>query len=130
MAHLDSEEILLGELISGEQAFSSVAGVLSTDSFPRPEHKRIFQRMADLYDKGHRIDRITVANELMIHNELESVGGLTYLVGLDDKDELTIKRPPEVEQILFDVARRLNCTPEEAVQRFIDACAAMRWRPQ
>jgi replicative DNA helicase len=44
----------------------------------------IFRRMTDLQDRGETIDRITVANELMKFNELESVGGLTYLVELSD----------------------------------------------
>jgi replicative DNA helicase len=35
--------------------------------------------MHDLAERGERIDRITVANELMKQNQLESVDGLSYL---------------------------------------------------
>ena len=40
--------------------------------------------MAELYERGERIDRVTVANELMKHNQLKAVDGLSYLVSLDD----------------------------------------------
>ena len=40
--------------------------------------------MKDLYERGEKIDRITVANELMKFGELESCDGLSYLVSLDD----------------------------------------------
>ena len=37
-----------------------------------------------MIERGERIDRVTVANELMRFNELESCDGLSYLVSLDD----------------------------------------------
>jgi replicative DNA helicase len=40
--------------------------------------------MGELQDRGEKIDRITVANELMKFNELEACDGLTYIVSLDD----------------------------------------------
>ena len=40
--------------------------------------------MRDLADRGERIDRVTVANELMKQNQLESIDGFSYLVSLDD----------------------------------------------
>ena len=40
--------------------------------------------MGDLQERGEKIDRITVANELMKFNELEACDGLSYLVSLDD----------------------------------------------
>ena len=45
----------------------------------------IFRRMQDLEARGETIDRVTVANELMKNNELEEVGGLTYIVALCDE---------------------------------------------
>jgi replicative DNA helicase len=40
--------------------------------------------MLALSETGEKIDRITVANELMRRGQLESVDGITYLVSLDD----------------------------------------------
>ena len=40
--------------------------------------------MNDLYERGERIDRVSLAEELMRQNQLESCDGLSYLVSLDD----------------------------------------------
>jgi len=61
-----------------------LAGAVEPDDFSLEKHRRIFARMKDLYDRGERLDRVTVANELMKQGQLESVDGLGYLVSLDD----------------------------------------------
>jgi replicative DNA helicase len=40
--------------------------------------------MSDLHERGEKIDRVTLANELMKLGQLQSVDGLSYLVTLDD----------------------------------------------
>lgn len=80
----DSDEVLLGELLSGFQDFMTVSSALSGKDFPRPEHKLIWQSMKDLYERGEPINRVRVANELMKDNLLEVCGGLTYIVQLAD----------------------------------------------
>jgi replicative DNA helicase len=82
--NLDAERFVLGAILMDDSNFIQVAGILDTDDFSLEKHRRIFLRMRDLADRGERIDRVTVANELMKQNQLESVDGLTYLVSLDD----------------------------------------------
>ncbi len=67
-----------------DTAFVSVAGSVDADDFSLEGHRRIFTRMLDLSVRAEKIDRVTLANELMRYNQLESVGGLTYLISLDD----------------------------------------------
>jgi replicative DNA helicase len=83
-ANLDAERFVLGSIMMDDASFIPIAGTLEADDFSLEKHRRIFSRMAELYDRGERIDRVTVANELMKHNQLESVDGLSYLVSLDD----------------------------------------------
>ena len=64
--------------------YVQAAGALEADDFTLEKHRRIFRRMGELQERGEKIDRITVANELMKFNELEACDGLTYLVSLDD----------------------------------------------
>src|ERR1700759_5667648 len=82
--NLDAERFVLGAIMSSENAFLQVAGTLSADDFSLEKHKRIFLRMSDLHERGIKIDRVTVANELMKQGQLQSVDGLSYLVSLDD----------------------------------------------
>jgi replicative DNA helicase len=64
--------------------FIQVAGILEAYDFILEKHRRIFHRMAQLNERGERVDRVTLANELLRYNELESCDGLSYLVSLDD----------------------------------------------
>jgi replicative DNA helicase len=82
--NLDAERFVLGAVMSSENAFLQVAGTLTADDFSIEKHKRIFLRMADLHERGDKIDRVTLANELMRQGQLQSVDGLSYLVSLDD----------------------------------------------
>jgi replicative DNA helicase len=82
--NLDAERFVLGAVMSSDSAFLQVAGSLSADDFSLEKHKRIFLRMSELHERGVKIDRVTVANELMKQGQLQSVDGLSYLVSLDD----------------------------------------------
>ncbi len=82
--NLDAERFVLGAIMSNDNAFLQVAGTLAADDFNLEKHKRIFLRMGELHERGERIDRVTLANELMKHGQLQSVDGLSYLVSLDD----------------------------------------------
>ncbi len=64
--------------------YIQAAGTLEADDFSLEKHRRIFRRMGELQERGEKIDRVTVANELMKFNELEACDGLSYLVSLDD----------------------------------------------
>ncbi len=81
---IDSERFVLGSILLDGEAYVQVAGGLETSDFSLESHRRIFARMGDLHEQGEKIDRVTVANELMRRNQLESCGGLGYLVSLDD----------------------------------------------
>jgi replicative DNA helicase len=82
--NLDAERFVLGAIMSSDTAYLQVAGTLTPDDFSLEKHKRIFLRMGDLHERGEKIDRVTLANELMKQGQLQSVDGLSYLVSLDD----------------------------------------------
>jgi replicative DNA helicase len=82
--NLDAERFVLGSILMDDSQFVQVAGALEEEDFSLEKHRRIFHRMAQLSERGERIDRVTVANELLRYNELESCDGLSYLVSLDD----------------------------------------------
>lgn len=78
--NVDAERFVLGSIL--------LTGILPPeldgDVFAIEKHRRILKRMRDMAARGDGIDRVTVANELMKFNELESCDGLSYLVSLDD----------------------------------------------
>jgi replicative DNA helicase len=82
--NVDAERFVLGSILLDDNLYIQAAGALEVYDFSLEKHRRIFRRMGDLNERGERIDRITVANELMKFGELESCDGLGYLVSLDD----------------------------------------------
>src|SRR5271166_6832226 len=83
-SNIDAERFVLGSILLNDSLYIQAAGELQPDDFSLEKHRRIFSRMGELNERGERIDRVTVANELMRFNELESCDGLSYLVSLDD----------------------------------------------
>jgi len=83
-ANIDAERFVLGAILLDDSNFIGVAGVLDMEDFSLEKHRRIWLRMLDLGARGERIDRVTLANELMKHGQLESVDGLSYLIDLDN----------------------------------------------
>jgi replicative DNA helicase len=83
-SNIDAERLVLGSILLDDSSFIDVAGLLKLEDFCLEKHRRIYRRMLELHERGERIDRITIANELMRFNELEAVDGLSYLVSLDD----------------------------------------------
>ncbi len=82
-SNADAERLVLGSILIHQDTYFQVAGAIAPEDFSLEKHRRIFARMVDLYERGEKIDRLTVANELMKQGQLESVDGLTYLVSLD-----------------------------------------------
>src|SRR5579885_2100431 len=82
--NVDAERLVLGSILLDDSLYIQAAGTLEPEDFSLEKHRRIFKRMGDLQERGERIDRVTVANELLKFNELEACGGLSYLVSLDD----------------------------------------------
>src|SRR5579862_8321910 len=83
-ANLDAERFVLGSVLLNQDVYFQVAGVVEPEDFSLEKHRRIFARMKELYDRGERIDRVTLANELMKRGQIESVDGFSYLVSLDE----------------------------------------------
>jgi len=82
--NVDAERFVLGSILLESSFYIQAAGALEADDFSLEKHRRIFKRMGELYERGEKIDRVTVANELMKFSELEACDGLTYLVSLDE----------------------------------------------
>jgi replicative DNA helicase len=83
-ANVDAERFVLGSILLNQDNYFQVAGAVEPEDFSLEKHRRIFGRMKDLYDRGEKIDRVTLANELMKQGQIESVDGFAYLVSLDE----------------------------------------------
>lgn len=83
-ANIETEKLVLGAILLDDAVYSQVADTISAEDFAIEKHRRLWLRMSEIHERGERIDRVTLANELGRHHQLESVDGLSYLVSLDD----------------------------------------------
>ncbi len=83
-AALDAERLILGSIILDSDLYSIAAQAITADDFSLEASKRIFAAMGEMQLRGEWIDRVTLAAALTRRSQLESVGGLTYLITLDE----------------------------------------------
>jgi replicative DNA helicase len=77
--NLDSEQAVLGSILIDRDAIIEVADFLHPEDFYRQSHGRIYAAMLDLFEHREPIDVVTVAEALERSDELEAVGGPSYL---------------------------------------------------
>lgn len=82
---VELEEAVLGAMLLEKEAFNTVIGILSPDSFYKEQNGRIFSAMINLYNRLESVDILTVSNELRRMGELEKVGGSFYVSQLTNR---------------------------------------------
>ena len=65
-----------------ENAWDNISDSLVAEDFYRSDHRIIYRVMADLVEKSHPLDIITISEALEGIGELENVGGLAYISDL------------------------------------------------
>lgn len=76
---VEAEQSVIGALLISPDAWDTVSEILTAEDFYRPEHRVIFQRMAQLAEDGIRADIVTVPAAMTQHHELDRAGGFIYL---------------------------------------------------
>ena len=82
--NLDAEKSVLGAILIRNEAFNDAAELIDSHDFFRDAHRRIFDKMVALSERGDAIDFITLKEELSRASELDEVGGPAYIASLAD----------------------------------------------
>jgi replicative DNA helicase len=119
---LDAEKSVLGAVLINNQAFNQAAEVVDAADFYRDAHRRIFEKMVGLTDRGSPVDLLTLKDELARSGELDEVGGPAYISALTDG----VPRSSNVEHYAKIVKekstlRRLIQSASEVLGRAYDA---------
>lgn len=83
-ANIDAERAVLGALLLNDESVSTVSEIIIPDDFYSPAHKMIYQAIIDLTQKHKRIDIVTLQDELIKRDQLEAIGGIVYLLTLQE----------------------------------------------
>jgi replicative DNA helicase len=82
--NLEAERSVLGAILLHNDAFNLAAEVIDSGDFFRDAHRRIFDKMVTLAERGDAIDLVTLKEELGRSSELDEVGGPAYIAALVD----------------------------------------------
>jgi len=114
----DAERAILGAVFLEPESINKIIDVILPDRFYDPAHRKIFSSMLDLYNRGILPDLVTLKDELLSRNELEDVGGASYLVTLVDStpSAANIKSYAQILHKKF-LARQLIAVATQIAQR-------------
>ena len=79
---LEAEQSVLGSMLQEGEAITKAVEFLRADYFYREAHRLIFAAIIELYNRGEPADLITVVEILKSKDQLEAIGGTTYLATL------------------------------------------------
>jgi replicative DNA helicase len=122
---LEAEQAVLGAMLLDKDAIGRAIEILTSDCFYREAHRKVFDAVASLYERGMTADLIGVAEELRARNHLEAVGGNAFLSNLQDQ----VATAAHVEhhcRLVMDkhVMRELIHTGTEIVRRGYEGAAS------
>lgn len=77
--NIEAEQSVLGAIMLENEVFPRVIEIISHEDFYKEAHRKIFNAMIGLFEKDKPIDLITITEELRKRNEVDAVGGESYL---------------------------------------------------
>ncbi len=80
--NLEAEQSILGAILIDNDALPKALEILDPDDFYKLSNRKIFQAMIYLFEKNEPIDLITLTDYLRRKDELEQIGGISYLSSL------------------------------------------------
>jgi replicative DNA helicase len=117
----ESERAVLGGILLDPATLPVIAGRLRAEDFYLERHQVLYRAMIDLQAEGVTIDLRTLQAKLEQQDQLEGVGGLAYLAGLD-LDLPDIGRIETYTEIVKErsVRRRLITTSGQIIRDCLD----------
>jgi replicative DNA helicase len=79
---IEAEQSLLGGILIDNEGLPAALEILKGDEFYRDNHRAIYRAVQSLFERNEPVDLITVADFLTENNQLEAIGGATYLASL------------------------------------------------
>jgi replicative DNA helicase len=78
----EAERCVLGSMLRDNLVISDVLQVIRQENFYYDAHQKIYQAIIEIYDSGHPVDMVILAERLKQQKQIEDVGGYPYLAEL------------------------------------------------
>jgi len=82
---ISAERAILGSLLLNDEQLAQVLEVIQASDFYAPAHKIIFETMHNLAQSFKRVDLITLQDLLEKNDQLADIGGVVYLLSLQEE---------------------------------------------
>jgi replicative DNA helicase len=83
-SNTDAERAVLGAILLHDAGISQISDFLCAEDFYVLAHQMIYQAMITIAQRTQRIDLVTLQDELSKKEQLDNIGGLSYLVSLQE----------------------------------------------
>ncbi|MDN6712629.1 MAG: replicative DNA helicase, partial [Lacticaseibacillus paracasei] len=80
--NIEAEKAVLGAIFLNSDALVEAMEFVEAQDFYRRAHQIIFASMVTLNDRDEAIDAVTVSDLLTAQNQLDDVGGMSYIAEL------------------------------------------------
>jgi len=82
--NVEAEQSVLGGILIENDAINKVTEIVTPDDFYRDAHRKIYNALINLTERDEPADLVTLTNELRKQNQLDSIGGASYIASLID----------------------------------------------
>ena len=82
---IEAEESVLGGVLLDNTALDRANELLGPEDFYRETHRKIMRAILDLNERHEPVDLVTLADALRSRNELQDIGGASYLAELAER---------------------------------------------
>src|SRR5262245_16964976 len=82
---IEAEESVIGGILLDNAALDRAIELLIPEDFYREAHRKIMRAMLALSERHEPVDLVTLADALRSRNELQEVGGASYLAELVER---------------------------------------------
>ena len=79
---VEAEESVIGALLIDNEAFPKITGIVTAEDFYVTKNRWCFEACLALFDRSEAINQVTVAEEFVLRERLEEIGGTSYLAHL------------------------------------------------
>ena len=83
-SNTDAERAVLGAILLHDAGLAQITDFLMAEDFYVPAHQIIYQSMVAIAQRMQRIDLVTLQDELSKKDQLDAIGGLSYIVALQE----------------------------------------------
>ncbi len=80
--NIDAEKALIGAILIKPELMHDVSVNVYPESFYADKHRQIYKAILEIFTKGDPIDLLSVTTQLKSNNQLERIGGASYVTML------------------------------------------------